>query len=190
MHLGAFLLLRVGPLLEASPLLAALVVVLGLATAVFAALAARVQTDIKSALSFASLTQVGIIVAEIGFGLRYIALIHILGHASLRTLQFLRASSVLQDYHVLENAIGARLPKGSDVTLPLMAPRNSAWLFRWALHRGHFDAWLTDYIARPVLRLFQTCDALERRWTDFLAGGASRESDQLSPSAGSLEDLA
>ena len=39
-----------------------------------AALTARVQTDIKSALAFASLTQVGIIVAEIGFGFRYIAL--------------------------------------------------------------------------------------------------------------------
>jgi NADH-quinone oxidoreductase subunit L len=189
-HLGAFLLLRVGPLLQASPVLAGLVVALGLATAVFAAMAARVQTDIKSALAFASLTQVGIIVAEIGCGLRYIALIHILGHASLRTLQFLRASSVLQDYHVLENAIGSRLPTGSNVALPLVAPRNSGWLFRWALHRGHFDAWLTDYIARPVLKLFQACDALERRWTDFLAGGASRESDQLSPAAGSLEDLA
>jgi len=189
-HLGAFLLLRVGPLLEASPPVAGLVVALGLATAVFAALATRVQTDIKSALSFASLTQVGIIVAEIGCGLRYIALIHILGHASLRTLQFLRASSVLADYHRLENAIGGRLPTGSAAELPLVAPRSSTWLFRWALHRGHFDAWLTDHVARPVLRLFQACDALERRWTDFLAGGASRESDRLGPSAGSLEDLA
>ena len=189
-HLGAFLLLRVSPLLEASPLLAGLVVALGLATALFAALSARVQTDIKSALSFASLTQVGIIVAEIGFGLRYLALIHILGHASLRTLQFLRASSVLADYHVLENAIGTRLPAGSQVRLPLVAPRNSSWLFRWALHRGHFDTWLTDYIVRPFLRVFQACDVLERRWTDFLAGGASRESDRLTPAAGSLEDLA
>ncbi len=68
-HLGAFLLLRVSPLLEASPVLSAVVVALGLATAVFAYLAGSVQTDIKSALSFASLAQVGIIVAEIGLGL-------------------------------------------------------------------------------------------------------------------------
>jgi NAD(P)H-quinone oxidoreductase subunit 5 len=59
-----------------------------------------------------------------------------------------------------------------------------------SLHRGHFDTWLSDYIARPFLRVFQVCDALERRWTDFLAGGASRESDRLAPAAGSLEDLA
>src|SRR5262249_39824986 len=52
-HLGAFLLLRMGPLLEVSPALAVVVVVLGLVTAVYAYLAGSVQTDIKSALSFA-----------------------------------------------------------------------------------------------------------------------------------------
>ena len=89
-----------------------LVVVLGLTTAVFAYLAGSVQTDIKSALSFASLTQVGIIVAEIGLGFRYVALVHILGHACLRTLQFVRAPTLLHDYRTLENAIGEHLPRG------------------------------------------------------------------------------
>ncbi len=90
-HLGAFLLLRADPILDASPLLSAAVTMVGVVTAIFAAFTGRVQTDIKTALSFASLTQVGIIVAEIGLGLRIIPLIHILGHGCLRTLQFLRA---------------------------------------------------------------------------------------------------
>ena len=42
----------------------------------------------QMALSFASLTQVGLIVAEIGLGFRYIALVHMIGDACLRTLQF------------------------------------------------------------------------------------------------------
>ena len=67
---------------------------IGLATAVFAAIAARVQTDVKSGLAFASLTQVGIITVEIGCGLRYLALIHIIGHACLRTLQLLAGSEL------------------------------------------------------------------------------------------------
>src|SRR5690606_241423 len=108
-HLGAYLLLRVSPILQASPRRSGCVVVIGLSSAIFGALAARVQTDIKSALAFASLTQVGIIVVEIGFGLRYIPLIHIIGHACLRTLQLLRAPTLLHDYQSLENAIGARL---------------------------------------------------------------------------------
>jgi len=65
-HLGAFLLLRVSPLIERSLPLCVLIVAMGLTTAVFAYLSGSVQTDIKSALSFASLSQVGIMVAEIG----------------------------------------------------------------------------------------------------------------------------
>lgn len=102
MHLGAYLLLRVSPIIEASLVLQAAVVTMGLTTAAFAAIAGRVQTDIKSALSFASLTQVGIIIAEIGLGFRYIALIHIIGHACLRTLQLVRAPSLLRLYAVRE----------------------------------------------------------------------------------------
>ena len=67
-HLGAYLLLRVSPILEITPWLWGTVTALGLLTALFAAVTARVQTDIKSALAFASLTQIGIIVAEIGLG--------------------------------------------------------------------------------------------------------------------------
>src|SRR4029078_11013323 len=55
-HLGAFLLLRVSPVLALSPGLNVAIVGMGLATAIFASVAGRVQTDIKSALSFASLT--------------------------------------------------------------------------------------------------------------------------------------
>jgi NAD(P)H-quinone oxidoreductase subunit 5 len=193
-HLGAFLLLRVNPLLSLAPALCVVIILLGLATAVYAALAARVQTDVKSALSFASLTQVGIIVAEIGicpFGpawLLYLPLVHILGHASLRTLQFLRAPSILHDFHVLENALGRRLDVGAQAAAPV-GSSYAPWLYRFSQHRGYLDAILNDYLARPVLRLLTACDALERRWTDLLSGRQSRESDGLSPSAGSLEDL-
>src|SRR5690606_28070452 len=43
-HLGAFLLLRFGPLLERAPYLSYAVLALGLATAIFAAVAGRVQS--------------------------------------------------------------------------------------------------------------------------------------------------
>jgi len=188
-HLGAFLLLRVSPLLDISLTLRLVVVALGLVSALLGALAGRAQTDIKCALSFASLTQVGLIVAEIGAGLRYIALIHILGHACLRTLQFLRASSLLMDYHNLENAIGSRLPPFSSPLGRFVPQWLRVPLYRFAVQRGYLDAWLTDYVARPFLWVFRSCDALERRWTDFLAGGNSRESDRVGWQAGTLDDL-
>ena len=95
---------------------------MGLTTAVFAYLAGSVQADIKSALSYASLTQVGIITVEIGLGFRYVALIHLLGHACLRALQFLRAPTLLHDYHTLENAIGDHLPTAGVPWVRLQGP--------------------------------------------------------------------
>lgn len=187
-HLGAFLLLRVSPILDVSTPLCVVIVVLGLVTALFASLTGRVQTDIKSALSFASLAQVGLIVAEIGCGLRYIALIHIIGHACLRTLQFVRAPTLLRDYNAIENAIGDRLPPGSVPLPQRLSDRVAAWFYRFALERGYFDAVLNDYVVRPFVSVFRWCDSLERRWTDFLVGGPSRDLERP-PSNGSLDDL-
>ncbi len=188
-HLGAFLLLRVSPILEQSLLLSSAVVVLGLASAIFGAMTARVQTDIKSALAFASLTQVGIIVVEIGLGLRYIALIHIIGHACLRTLQLLRAPTLLHDYHSLENAIGSHLTHGPSLWGRIVPERTRIWLFRFSMERGFLDAITDEYIVRPFMVVFRWCDSNERRWTDFLSGGESRESDRLPTHTESVEDL-
>ena len=169
-HLGVYLLLRISPILDAAPGLAVIVVVLGLATAVYAYLAGSVCTDIKTALSFASLTQVGIIVAEIGLGFRYLALVHLLGHACLRTLQFLRAPTLLHDYHLLENAIGDHLPRPTGLWGRLAPGRFRRWLYRFALEQGYLDAFLHTYIAAPFVRLFRWFDSVERRATDRLAG--------------------
>jgi NAD(P)H-quinone oxidoreductase subunit 5 len=170
-HLGAFLLLRVSPVLELSPVLSGAVVVIGLLTAMSAAATARVQTDIKTSLAYASLTQVGIIVAEIGFGLRVIPLIHIIGHACLRTLQLLRAPSLLRDYHTLENAIGGHLPHRATWGSSMVPYAFKTWSYRLAIERFYFDAWLDVLLVRPCFAVFQWCDRAERRWTDWLAGG-------------------
>jgi NAD(P)H-quinone oxidoreductase subunit 5 len=142
--------------------------VLGLASACFAYLAGRVQTDIKSALAFASLTQVGIIIAEIGFGLRYLALLHLLGHACLRTLQFLRAPSMLHDHHQLENAIGTR-PRDEELPWEQKLPAPAQLrLYRFALERGYLDALLEKLVAQPVLAMFNTFNRWEQRWALWL----------------------
>ncbi len=151
------------------------VLAIGLITAAFASFAGRVQTDIKSALSFASLTQVGLIVAEIGLGyfwqpLRYVALAHILGHACFRTLQFIRAPSVLHDYSSLENALGSRLPRLASASWVPVGLRT--WLYRLAIEKGYLDAWLITWLVDPFLGLLRGCDYLERKWAALFSGGA------------------
>ncbi|MGV3604907.1 MAG: proton-conducting transporter membrane subunit [Planctomycetaceae bacterium] len=193
-HLGVYLLLRFSPAFDHSLPVAILFVVVGLSTAGFATVTGRVQTDIKCALSFASMAQVGIIVAEVGVGLffplvRYMALIHILGHGCLRTLQFLRAPTVLHDYRLMENAIGDHLPQGITAPVPVNGNGSWTWLYRFSLERGYLDSFLDDYFVNPFLRLFQFCDRMEKCWTDFLVGGKSRELSDNQNHDAPLEDL-
>ncbi len=187
-HLGAYLLLRVSPLMDESVWLAVAVVALGLATAVYAYVVGSVQTDIKSALAYASLAQVGLIVAEIGLGLRYIALAHLLGHACLRTMQFLRAPTLLHDYHTMENAIGEHLPPPGGPLGRLLSDKARIWLYRYSLERGYMEMWLALWVVRPFVSAFRTFDRLERAWTNLLAGRVSRETAET-PTGGRFDEL-
>jgi NADH-quinone oxidoreductase subunit L len=163
------------------PWLSALVVALGLATSALAYLSGRVQTDIKSALAFASLTQVGLVIAEIGLGFRYLALVHLLGHACLRTLQFLRAPSLLHDHHQLENAIGNRPREEQPGWERHLPPAAQLALYRFSLERGMLDALLDRTVARPFTALFRACDGLERRWARWLDGTAPDPAEVPNP---------
>lgn len=189
-HLGAYLLLRVGPILELSIWLCAVVIALGLITATYGAIVGHAQTDIKSALAFASLAQVGLIVAEIGAGLRYVALIHMLGHACLRTLQFLRAPTLLHDYHHLENALGSHLPRLPVSWEQRLPPTIRLRLYRFALNRGYFDSFLFQCVARPVQGFFFWCNSLELRWTAWISGGQLHDAHTMKASAIELDEAA
>ena len=169
-HLGAFLLLRFSPILDQSAVLCGMVIGLGLVSAVLAALAGRVQTDIKSALAFASLTQVSIIVVEIGCGFRYLALIHIIGHACMRSLQLLRAPTLMRDYKTLENAIGRSLDHGSPWMIKWLSRSIQLRLYRSAMERGYLDSILDECFVVPFVRLFTKFNRWERAWTHWLAG--------------------
>jgi len=177
-HLGAYLLLRVNPILEASWQLQLVVITLGLISALFGSIMSRVQSDVKSSLAYASLTQVGIIVAEIGLGFYYLALVHIMGHACLRTLQLLRAPTLLKDYHAMENAIGMRLPDRKNKLGNFIPESIKRWWYRFGYERGYMDQILDSWIVEPFVAVFQWADRQERRWTDWLSTEPSRESDK------------
>src|SRR5207247_8895438 len=59
-HLGTFLLLRVGPVLNASPVLSGGVVILGFSSAIYGMLVGCVQSYVNTDLAFAWLTEVSI----------------------------------------------------------------------------------------------------------------------------------
>lgn len=161
-HAGAFLLLRFSAVISQTPAAAGAVVLVGAASALHGTLVGRVQPDAKSTLAYASTAQVGIIFVEIGLGLSTLAQIHVVGHAAVRTLQLLRAPSMLHDYHRLAPGLS---PTGLhyEVLLPVRLRR---WLYRLALMRGYHDELAARLVVRPVLGLARWLDALGQGWID------------------------
>ncbi len=164
-HAGAYLLLRAQPLLARSGLDSGLVILLGAATAIHGTLAGRASADTKTSLAYATLSQVGIVFIEIGLGWKWLAVAHILGNAMVRTMQYLRAPSMLHDYHQMHSAIGSELaPTGKQIE-ELLPQRVQLWLYRWAFDRGHLDTMLDRWIIRPLLQLSAYLAKTERSGT-------------------------
>ncbi len=174
-HAGAYVLLRCEALLDAAPLARLALIVIGSATALHASLVGRVQTDLKSMLSYASMTQAGIIFVEIGLGLRVVALVHICSHAVLRSLQILRSPSALHDRHELEAALGGHPGAGGWSVVSLLPESVQRWMYRVALERGFEEMVVSRSVVGPAWRLLERLADLERAWTDWLGmSGAER----------------
>jgi NADH:ubiquinone oxidoreductase subunit 5 (subunit L)/multisubunit Na+/H+ antiporter MnhA subunit len=94
-HVGVYLLLRLSPLLAQTPDVMLGLVAVGVLTAVYAWLCGLVQTDVKSALIFATVFQVALMFVEIGLGWTTLATVHLCLHAAWRCWQFLLAPSWL-----------------------------------------------------------------------------------------------
>lgn len=161
-HAGAYLLLRAQPILMESPIAAAAVVVIGLITAVQGSMIGRTCADAKTSLAYASLAQVGVVFIEIGFGLTWIPVMHILGHAMVRTLQFLRAPSMLHDYHQVHAAAGGHLEKTGKHLESAIPQGLQLWLYRMAIDRGHLDTILERVIVQPLVQVSLFLARLDR----------------------------
>lgn len=173
-HAGAYVLLRCEALLDEAPLARFALIAIGANTAIHASLVGRVQTDLKSMLAYASMMQASLIFIEIGLGWRVIPLVHVVGHAVLRSLQILRSPSALHDRHELEAAIGGHLGTASSLGGRLL-PR--AWrdaLYRIGLDRGYEEMLVGRFVVTPFLRAVETAAAIERRWIGWLGGESTR----------------
>ncbi|MBZ0106291.1 MAG: hypothetical protein K8H84_11770 [Sulfuricella denitrificans] len=94
-HAGVYLLIRMEPLLRQAPALMSLIAILGLLTALYGYFSGLTQADVKSALMFATTTQVGLMFLACGMGWFTLASWHLGLHASWRAWQFLASPSYM-----------------------------------------------------------------------------------------------
>jgi NADH-quinone oxidoreductase subunit L len=93
---GVFILLRLYPLFAAVPELLSAVFWVGAVTALFAALAATAETDLKRVLAWSTSSHLGEMMLAVGLGGPLAAALHLVTHASFKSALFLAAGSVGQ----------------------------------------------------------------------------------------------
>ncbi|MCX8007358.1 MAG: NADH-quinone oxidoreductase subunit L [Coriobacteriia bacterium] len=92
---GVFLIARTWPLFEASQAARGVMLAVGVLTAVYAAVVAVGQSDIKKMLAHSTISQLGFMFAALGAGAWGAAMFHLVTHAAFKALLFLAAGSVI-----------------------------------------------------------------------------------------------
>ncbi|AKF04040.1 proton-conducting transporter membrane subunit [Sandaracinus amylolyticus] len=179
-HAGVYLLLRSAPLLEASPVASAAVAIVGALTAVHATMVARTQSDAKSLLAYATITQVGLMLVEIGLHLWTWALVHMVAHAFLRLLQLLRTPSALRDAQEIRAALATTPAPRPSLWARMLPATTLAWLQHLALRRFFVDEILARFVVEPVMRASRALDRVERHGVAALSGW-TRASEPVEP---------
>ena len=119
---GGYLLARFADVFVAQPGLMVTLFALGAATALRGSLAMLVQSDVKRALAWSTVGQMGFMVMQCGLGAFAAAIYHHVAHGIFKATLFLGAGSVVQEARRLVNAPATRATGGvSSVTAALLA---------------------------------------------------------------------
>ena len=92
---GIYMIARSNVLFTLAPITLHIIAIVGLTTAVVAALIALSQTDIKKVLAYSTVSQLGYMFLGLGVGAYTGAFFHVLTHAFFKALLFLGAGSVI-----------------------------------------------------------------------------------------------
>jgi NADH-quinone oxidoreductase subunit L len=92
---GVYMLCRMAPLLVLSPTAMAVVAMVGALTALYAALIAFAQNDLKKILAYSTISQLGYMFLAVGVGFFWGAILHLVTHAFFKACLFLSAGSVM-----------------------------------------------------------------------------------------------
>jgi NADH-quinone oxidoreductase subunit L len=92
---GIYLVARMSGVYLLAPEASAVIAIVGVTTAFFAATIAIVQTDIKKVLAYSTVSQLGLMFLALGVGAYGVAIFHVVTHAFFKACLFLGAGSVI-----------------------------------------------------------------------------------------------
>jgi NADH-quinone oxidoreductase subunit L len=96
---GIFMVARMSPLFEYSPVALSFVLVIGATTALFMGFLGIVNNDIKRVIAYSTLSQLGYMTVALGVSGYSVAIFHLTTHAFFKALLFLAAGAVIIAMH-------------------------------------------------------------------------------------------
>lgn len=113
---GVYLIIRLSPLFELSPISLTIISIVGGLTAFFAATIGLVQNDIKRIIAYSTCSQLGYMVFSAGLSNYSTSLFHLFNHAFFKALLFLSAGVII---HAMLDEQDLRRLGGLVAKLPL-----------------------------------------------------------------------
>jgi NADH-quinone oxidoreductase subunit L len=105
---GVYLIARTHVLFSLAPAVMLAVAIIGAVTLLLAGLSAITQWDIKRALAYSTISQIGYMFLALGVGAWSAAIFHLMTHAFFKALLFLAAGSVILSLHHEHNMFKMR----------------------------------------------------------------------------------
>ncbi len=96
---GVYMVARVSPLFELSPVALSVVLIVGATGALFLGILGVVQSDIKRVIAYSTMSQLGYMMAANGVSAFSAGIFHLMTHAVFKALLFLAAGSVIMAMH-------------------------------------------------------------------------------------------
>lgn len=160
-NLGGIVLVRLSPLLDASPAAQVLLVACGCTTMLLAGVVSTTRVSIKVRLAWLTCAQMGFLMAECGLGLYQLAVLHLIGHSLYKAHAFLTSGSAVQvfrrEHGVLQRPLRPVKALAADAAAGILSVACVYATYRALLHGWHTvetAAILTVGIAlAPALRL-------------------------------------
>ena len=122
---GIYLVARLSDVFVLAPVTLNVIAVVGALTALFAAIAALMQYDIKKVLAYSTVSQLGFMFMAVGVGAFDVALFHVFTHAFFKACMFLGSGSVI---HALHHEQDMRRMGGLRTKMPITY---MAFFFGW-----------------------------------------------------------
>jgi NAD(P)H-quinone oxidoreductase subunit 5 len=138
-NIGGFVLIRLSPLMAHAGAAQLLLVVVGLVSALVAALVMTTRVSVKVALAWSTCAQMGFMLVQCGLGLWHLALLHLVAHSLYKAHAFLGAGAAVDGWR--QRALSRRpaVLSGRRLAVTGVVAVVVAWLGVAAL-RGSFTS--------------------------------------------------